>query len=32
MSEAYIYIVLQIILFVVLNKYLNNFKKQKNVA
>lgn len=32
MSEAYIYIVLQIILFVVLNKCLNNFKKQKNVA
>ena len=32
MSEAYIYIVLQIILFVVLNKYLNNFKKQKSVA
>lgn len=32
MSEAYIYIILQIILFVVLNKYLNNFKKQKNVA
>lgn len=29
MSEAYIYIVLQIILFVVLNKYLNNLKKQK---
>ena len=32
MSEAYIYIILQIILFVVLNKYLNNFKKQKSVA
>lgn len=32
MSEAYIYIVLQIILFVVLNKYLNNFKKQQSVA
>ena len=32
MSEVYIYIVLQIILFVVLNKYLNNFKKQKSVA